>query len=31
VKPPPGVKLPAVGLKEKLPADGFNVVFGGAG
>jgi hypothetical protein len=25
------VKLPAVGLKEKLPADGFNVVFGGAG
>lgn len=31
VKPPPGVKLPAVGLKEKLPADGFNDGFGGTG
>lgn len=30
-KPPPGTKLPAVGLKLKLPADGFNDGFGGAG
>jgi hypothetical protein len=31
VKPAPGLKFPAVGLKLKLPAVGFNVVLGGAG